>query len=520
MTSPRLVDRLEERVEEVLAAHGDSRSVADFGRYRGRVSDFARDELGFTPYGKQEEMFASFLANRRTVVPGFHGAGKDAALAVIALYAALVARMLVLVISATERQLLGQTWRELAARFSSRLPGTLYTADFRLGGEKRIVAMTSGNTSNLTGWHDVHGVCILISESQAEQVGEAAFDAAIANAVDDKSRIVVAGNPVHAAGRFYEVSRKPTWHTIQISAFDHPNVREGRVVIPGGPAPGWPAEMEREFGADSAFYVARVLGQFPVGGAIDALVRPEWLEGAYARHAAGVAMQRDPVPVVALDVARSLDRDESVCALVQGPRVLGLEAWRSRDLVATAGRFLAIGDRARLAWYAACRNRTIAPEATLPDDPDALAGWLAGMGVRPFPLVIDAPGVGSGVVDDCRRRGRDVVEYWGWNPPHDPRRFANVRAEAYWNVRTLLQAGTAVVPRDPAMHEELLAIEWSQDAKGRIAILPKDELRAQLGGRSPDRLDSCVIGLYVATGGMQPPTVSFTDYAGVPFAAE
>src|SRR5205823_13285455 len=124
--------------------------------------EFSRDELGFEPYDKQVEIFDSFTANKRTAVRGAHGTGKDAALAVIALYAAYVLGMLVLVISATERQLLGQLWREVRDRFSTRLPGELYTADLRIGGEKRILAMTSGSTSNLTGWHDPNCVAILM----------------------------------------------------------------------------------------------------------------------------------------------------------------------------------------------------------------------------------------------------------------------------------------------------------------------------------------------------------------------
>lgn len=502
------LERLRGEVGDLVARHAETRGAADFARYKGRPVDFFREVLGFEPFEKQIEVAESFHSQRRVAVRGAHGTGKDAVLAPLMLYAAYVCGMLVLAISATEKQLLGQLWRELGKRFSVRLPGELYTADLRIGGEKRIIAMTSGSVSNLTGWHDPKGVFVAITEAQGEQVEAAAFDAAIANAVDDASRITVVGNPVRAAGRFYEVSRKGTWHAIAISAFDHPNVREGYVVIPGGPAPGWPAEMAAEFGVESPWYVSRVLGEFPTEGSIDSLVKLQWLEDAYARHEAGVAFVAYPHPVLALDVARSLDRDESVAAVVQGTCVHALHAWRSRDLVATAERFLTIADRTRSEWYGAVRNKRINTTTDVWNDHEKLAQWVNGMGVPPFGLYIDAPGVGSGVVDDCKRRGRRVVEYWGWAPPGNQKRFANVRAEAHWNFRTQLQNGTAALPRDAAMHEEALAIEWSQDAKGRITILPKEELRLTLK-RSPDRLDSVVIGLYASTGGLRPPTVAF-----------
>jgi hypothetical protein len=276
------------------------------------------------------------------------------------LYAAYVRGMLVLAISATERQLLGQLWREVGNRFSARLPGQLYNSDLRINGEKRVIAMTSGSVSNLTGWHDPAGVFIAISEAQGEQVEDAAFDAAIANAVDDASRIVVVGNPVKAEGRFHEVSNKATWHAIEISAFDHPNVREGRVVIPGGPAPTWPAEMAAEFGEDSPWYISRVLGRFPPAGSVDSLLRSEWLEAAYQLHETTPnTFTRNPVPVVALDVARSLDRDESVASVAQGARLHEVHAWRSRDLVDTTDRFLSIVDTARLTWHGASRGQEV-----------------------------------------------------------------------------------------------------------------------------------------------------------------
>jgi hypothetical protein len=43
----------------------------------------------------------------------------------------------------------------------------------------------------------------------------------------------------------------------------------------------------------------------------------------------------------------------------------------------------------------------------------------------------------------------------------------------------------------------MLAIEWSEDTKGRIQIASKDLIRASLG-RSPDRLDATTIALSVS----------------------
>jgi hypothetical protein len=498
--------QLRAKVDELVATHDSGRDLDDFAKYKGRPLDFMREELNFVPYAKQVEVIEAFLHHKKTAVRGFHGAGKDAVLAPLMLYAAYVERMLVLAISATEKQLLGQLWKELTNRWSNRLPGQLFTADLRIAGEKRIIATTSGSTSNLTGWHDPHGVFIAISEAQGEQVEAAAFDAAIANAVDDASRIIVAGNPIASAGRFYEVSTGGNWHAIRISASDHPNVIEGRVVIPGGPSPTWPAEMAAEFGTDSPFYVARVLGDFPPSGSVDSLIRRDWLEAAYARHDAGISFQSYPLPALALDVGRSLDRDESVAGVGQGLTVHALHAWRSRDLTVTADRFLAIADEARLAWHAATTRKQVGEVK----HPAMLEEWLRGRGVPAFPLIIDTPGVGGGVVDDARKRGRHVTEFWGGIPARNEKRFANQRAEVYWSLRTCLENDTASLPRDPLLHEELLALEWTQDSKSRILMLSKDELKKTIK-RSPDRSDTVTMLLSHST--LRAPTVSFSSVA-------
>lgn len=501
-TTPYQIEKLrsavDEFVGELLVKHDERRDVDDFARYRGSEGDsleervakavaFMKHELGFTPWSKQIEVIEAFLSARRTAVRGCHGAGKDALLAGLMLFAAYVLKMLVVAISATEKQLLVQLWREVANRFSARLPGELYTADLRIGGQKRIVATTSGSVSSLTGYHDANGVFIAISEAQGEQVEAAAFDAALSNAVDDASRIVVVGNPVKPLGRFYEVSRKPTWRAIQISAFDHPNVVEGRVVIPGGPAPSWPAEMAAEFGTSSPWYISRVLGEFPSDGSVDSLVKVSWLEAAYARHHA--TYLESPPPVAALDVARSYDRDESVAAIAQGPRVIGLHTWRLRDLVATTERFLGVVDREHEKWSAMRLRHGLALY------PSRGASFTTS---PPFALLVDAPGIGSGVCDELTRLKRPATEYWGWNPSSDDKRWANLRAEVYWNFRTLLESGKAALPRDLLLHEEALAMEWSQDARGRIMMVGKEELRQTLK-RSPDRLDAAAMSLWAAT---------------------
>jgi hypothetical protein len=47
---------------------------------------------------------------------------------------------------------------------------------------------------------------------------------------------------------------------------------------------------------------------------------------------------------------------------------------------------------------------------------------------------------------------------------------------------------------DEFLAEELAAIRWSEDARGRIVLEPKEETKKRLpGGRSPDRADAMML---------------------------
>ena len=178
----------------------------------------------------------------------------------------------------------------------------------------------------------------------------------------------------------------------------------------------------------------------------------------------------------------------------------------------TASRFTLLADQRRMALWAEARGASIDESSPVWSDAEEINGWCRQKGIPSFELVVDAPGVGSGVVDDCRRRGRNVTEYWGWSPcagGEDDRRFSNQRASVFWHLRKLLESGRGEPPRDLLLREEALAIEYSLDAKGRIQIVAKEDLRKALG-RSPDRLDATVIALAAALGGIRQPTVRFS----------
>jgi hypothetical protein len=158
--------------------------------------------------------------------------------------------------------------------------------------------------------------------------------------------------------------------------------------------------------------------------------------------------------VLALDVARSIAGDQSCAVMVRNGRVLDVELWREPSLTETARRALAIAAR-----FGAGR------------------------------IVVDEGGVGAGLVDRLRELGQRVQGVHFGARAFDSERFQNARSECYWLLRERLEAGTLVLPANDELLEEIAAQRIDFDARGRIALAPKDQIRAALG-RSPDRADA------------------------------
>jgi hypothetical protein len=481
--SPSTVDRLEERVEELLENH--RRGATDWTGYRGRIEAFAEDVLGVTVLtDTQRAHLRAVVSARRVAAYGANGCGKTFDDAIIALYFVYVEDYLVVATSAKEAQLRDQFMRDVRRLFSRAvgLDGELFAMQLRRPGspETGLFCMAASGPDNLRAYHAAR---VMVQVQEAQGVPDFAFESAEMMAVGDVDRVTLTGNSSRPGGEFHKRCLSPHWVAIRFNSMDHPNVVLNRVLVPGGPTRESIEQRRADYG-DGPFFVASVLGDWPAVGSIDSLIRLEWLEPAYQRGDAG-GLRPDPLdsPVVGLDVARSLDRDESVAAVSQGARLHKLVSWRSRDLVDTADRAIRVAADAWREWQLTMHGNM--------DDVRCLAL------TRVLGIIVDAPGIGSGVVDECRRRKHPVSEHWGWRPSSDPQRFANVRSEIHWNLRRLLETGRASIPRDPMLREEMLSLEWSEDTKGRIIMASKDLLRASLG-RSPDRLDATTIALHAS----------------------
>ena len=133
---------------------------------------------------------------------------------------------------------------------------------------------------------------------------------------------------------------------------------------------------------------------------------------------------------------------------------------------------------------------------------------------RPDLLVIDGGAMGPGVIDRLRQMGIPVTEINFQQRAINSERYANIRAEMYFNTLEWLQQG-GCIPNDPDLKAELTVTEYKFTSAGKIILQPKEEIK-ELTGRSPDAADSMAltfaVPIHKASTGRRTVVKANTDY--------
>jgi len=119
---------------------------------------------------------------------------------------------------------------------------------------------------------------------------------------------------------------------------------------------------------------------------------------------------------------------------------------------------------------------------------------------------VEVDGLGIGMYNDLIQFNDDDFIFvngirMGSNPKNKNKyKYANRRAELYFNVRQLLEKGKLKFSQKLITNQlfidlkkQMLDIEFGTSNSGKLIIEPKEEFKARNGGRSPDELDSLVL---------------------------
>lgn len=107
-------------------------------------------------------------------------------------------------------------------------------------------------------------------------------------------------------------------------------------------------------------------------------------------------------------------------------------------------------------------------------------------------------GLGEAIASRIREQQRNArVQSMSFaESASDDVHYANLRAELWWYTMTQIQDRLIPYPVDEELRRQLTAVRFKPvSSNGRIQLEPKDKTKKTLG-RSPDRADAFVIGIY------------------------
>ena len=421
---------------------------------------FVQEVLGEKPYDKQVQILRAVGRSRRVSVVGCNGSGKDWAAARAVLWWIHSRRpSKAIVTGPTTRQVDDIVWNEIRAahsRAADTLGGRMFrTSRYELDDQSFALGFATNSPYNLQGFHSPN-LMVVITEAHAAR--ESDIDATRRL---NPSRLLMTGNPFVNTGTFYEShhSRRELYQTVQISAFDTPNIKEQTVVVPGMITQQDIDDRKEEWGEDSPLFVGSVLGKFPDN--LDEVVVPLWA----ATEAAKRELEAEGPTVLACDVAR-YGHDKTVAIQRQGP--VARIAWRvmGHDTMNIAGFLNSYCDQHKV---------------------DA--------------LVVDDTGVGAGVVDrlkEIRVAPTRLVPFIGGQRANDETHFANRQAEMWWTMRNSYMSRDLDTDDDRALIGQVSSRRWSVRSDGRIQLQSKDSMY-----RSPDEADALAMTFAATRGGVR-----------------
>lgn len=464
-------------------------------RYRADPVAFFREILGVEPWERQVEVIEAVRDHPRVAVSSGHKVSKSHTAGGVALwYYSSFPDARVVMSSTTARQVDQILWRELrmmrarggqcvacklqikAAEEHGRrleLPrpcahsalidgeiGDLARTGLKSADFREVVGFTAREAEAVAG---ISGKNLLYIIDEASGVPQEIFEAIEGNRAGG-ARIVLFSNPTRTEGEFFDAfhGKAAFYRTIRISSEDTPNVRLGRVVIPGLATREWIDEKREEWGEDSPLYKVRVRGEFATreDGKIFSLHALELAEQRWAETPESGRLY------IGIDPAGpSGSGDETVYAIRRGMKLIALHPMRG------------LSDEGHLVQLLGMINKYRLPRET----PVAVLDREGNVGSAVFGLMRAHLDAHPGAFELVAVRASDRAV-------RQPFVYDRMRDELAANLEAWIRDGGAL-PEDGKLSGELHVLQWHQSTTGRLKLTPKKEIRKAIG-RSPDRYDA------------------------------
>jgi hypothetical protein len=491
----------------------------DFTKYQNDPVLFGEEVLGETYTDDVKMLMQSVRDNRDTLAKSANSTGKSHAAARIALWFFLCFpdSQVYTAAAPPEDNLRKILWAELGRivekhphLFKGMKVNDLYIERHKKSFLTGVTIPTQGTEAQREGrFSGKHAPSIMFIFDEADAIPNECYRGAESCMTNSHARFLAMFNPRHESGILYQKEKRRVISVVQLTAFNHPNVTEGRDVYAGAVDRAttlrrmneWSRPLAEGERIDAECYLVpdflvgqtalspagheyppmppghrkitepsfsyMVLGEYP-SIAEGQLISRAWINHARSRYDSYIAEhgRRPPKglkPVVGLDVAE-MGVDTNVLALRYGGFVPDLYTWSDMDILESA-------DRAADHYF---HNG---------------ADWIA----------VDGTGVGAGIAPILEREHGAVAYSVKMNSKPtfevEEGEFTHMRDQLWWMLREWLRHDqSAMLPPDEKLIEELSAPTYSVTS-GKIKIMKKDDMK-ELLGRSPDRAEALGLTFY------------------------
>jgi len=409
-------------------------------------------------WDKQIELLKSVAMNQETWIKSGQSVSKTFTLALLPLWwLSCFSPALCLTTAPTWPQVENQLWGNLRLHYNNaefNLGGKMLLTEWRKEGDNYAIGISTDKPEKFQGYHNPN---ILVIVDEGPGLRENIWPAIDAVLTSRNSRLVVAGNPLSKVGKFWNACSKPKEgrHLIHITCQEAAEASE-KLSISGMVTKAWIDDKKIEWGEKNPLYISRVLGDFP-DETEDTLFPLGWLE-----QCIGIVSTEANHVSIGVDVARSEVGDETVITVLD--KVTG----EVRKMIATRTKDLGVIENQLLGL-----NQVFIIDEIRPDD-IGVGGELGG---RLEKTILKNKIVRVNVAEKAS----------------DNERFANKRAEYYWNLRQMFRDSKIVIPIE---YKDKLFAQLSPQkidySKGYIQIESKDKMKER-GLPSPDWADSLML---------------------------
>jgi phage terminase large subunit len=325
----------------------------------------------------------------------------------------------------------------------------------------RCLPITATNAEAFQGIHESHLNAIVEEASGMSRDIIEALKGTVSNTASEydptatEGAILMIGNPNTRDCAFFDCFNKDRirWACLTLNAEESPIVSKRKIQ-----------EHEDEFGRDSDFFRVRVLGEFPSADP-HCVINPDDVEFCATKVGFFTASTSYTGKQFGIDLAR-FGSDESVIYRRANGIIIEFKTFAKTDPA----------DVLRTAF-----------------NMQAQCGWKD----EDCVFVVDAGGMGQGVMHVLRDANKRWMEFHFNSVPYRPRIFKDRITEAYFMVAKMVKGRNIKMPNDRHLIQQLCTRQYTTDKDGLLILESKKDYVKRTKTASPDRADAFVMACYL-----------------------